>query len=69
MYNKENVRSISLMSQDTKALNKIFSNWSQEQIENIIHHGQVGFILQIHLKLNMHKSPNVIHCINRLKDR
>ena len=38
-------------------------------IKKLIHHDQVGFILGIQGWFNIHKSINVIHHINRIKDK
>ena len=41
----------------------------QQQIKKLIHHDQVEFILGIQGWFNIHKSINVIHHINRTKDK
>ena len=62
-------RKISLMNVGSKWLHNILANIILQHIKKLIHHDQVGFIPGMQRFFNICKSINVLHHIDKLKDK
>ena len=57
------------MNINANLFTKILTNQIQQHIKMIIHHDEVGFIAGMQGWVNIQKSINIIHYINKHKDK
>ena len=68
-HQKRNYMLTSLRNTDAKIFNKVSANWIQQYIKRIIHRDQLGLIPEMQGWFNISKSINMLHYINKMKDK
>ena len=63
------IKALQKVGIDGNIINKILANGIQQHIKRIIHHDQEGFIPGMQGFFNIRKPINMIHHINKLKDK
>ena len=66
---KEKFKPVLLMNIKANILNKMLADQIQQYDKRIIHHDQMGFISGVKRWSNIHKSIDVIHHKNKLKNK
>ena len=58
-----------IYSENANIFNEVLANRIQKYIKEIVYQNQVGFTLGMKEYFNIHRSVNMIHHINKMKDK